>query len=51
MNSFQAAMKVKISAVTSPGAASGRVTRSSTPIRPLPFTIAASSISAGIEEK
>ena len=32
MNSFQAAMKVKISAVTRPGAASGRVTRSSTPI-------------------
>jgi hypothetical protein len=51
MNSFHAAMNVKIMAVTRPGAASGRVTRSIVPSRPLPSTIAASSSSTGIEAK
>ena len=50
-NSFQAEMKVKISAVTMPGAASGSVIRSRAPTRPRPSTMAASSSSTGIEEK
>ena len=50
-NSFHAEMKVKISAVTMPGAASGSVIRSRAPTRPRPSTMAASSSSTGIEEK
>ena len=48
MNSFQAAMKVKISAVTMPGMASGIVILNIAPSRLLPSTIAASSSSTGI---
>ena len=50
MNSFHAAMKVKISAVTTPGIASGRVTRNKAPSLPVPSTMAASSSSRGIDE-
>ena len=50
-NSFQAEMKVKISAVTMPGAASGSVIRSRAPTLPSPSTMAASSSSTGIEVK
>ncbi len=46
MNSFQAAMNVKMSAVTIPGAASGSVTRASAPSRLEPSIIEASSSSA-----
>src|SRR5207237_8575393 len=51
MYSFQAAMKAKITAVTSPGSDSGRITRMRTPGRPQPSTAAASSISRGIDAK
>ena len=51
MYSFQAAMKAKITAVTSPGSDSGRITRMRTPRRPQPSTAAASSISRGIDAK
>ena len=50
-NSFQAAMKVKIVAVTMPGSASGSVTRRSTPSRVAPSMAAASSSSTGMVEK
>jgi len=49
VNSFHAAMKVKISAVTTPGIAKGSVTRNSAPSRVLPSTIAACSSSTGID--
>lgn len=50
-NSFHAAMKVKITAVTTPGMASGGVTRSSARPRLSPSIMAASSYSSGMAEK
>src|SRR5699024_5131591 len=46
-NSFQAAMKVMIAVVNTPGAASGRITRRNAPNRVVPSTIAACSSSTG----
>ncbi len=48
-NSFQAEMKVKIRAVTTPGMASGRTTRRRAPRRPRPSIMAASSNSTGMD--
>src|SRR6187397_1089042 len=50
-NSFHAAMNVKMTAVTMPGRASGRVTRRRTPSREAPSMDAASSSSTGMVEK
>src|SRR5690606_2025872 len=51
MNSFHAAMNVKITAVITPGTANGSVTLANAAKRPQPSSSAASSSSTGIEEK
>ncbi len=48
-NSFQAEMKVKTTAVTMPGIASGSTTFRRVPNRPSPSSIAASSSATGME--
>ena len=49
--SFQAQMNANTVAATRAGVIDGRMTRTSAPIRDAPSTIAASSISSGMDRK